>query len=410
MSVRKTIVVLGTLDTRGDAVGYLKDRIESRGHVPRVMDVGVLGDVPFEPDFGRHMVAEAAGTSIEAIVALRHEGRAMSAMAEGAGKILRSLHEEGGVQGVIAAGGSMSTSLALEAIESLPLGLPKLILSTIAFSPLIPPDRVRYDLIMMQWPAGLYGLNRFSRAALDCAAGCISGAAEGFEGPGQRSLKKVVGVTSLGTSQLKYVETLKPELEKRGYEVAVFHSLGMGGKAFEEAVREGLIDVALDLSLVELMDQIKGGATAGSGPRLEAACERGIPLIVGAGAIGHFFWFSGEPLPPELADRKHHRHNQLLTIVVADTEDKRALGRVLAGKLKQARGPTAVVIPMTGWIEGDRHPRSPFHDPEGGRAFADALKAGLPSDIPVVELDGHINDPPFCKTILDLFDRMTGGS
>ena len=403
----KKIIVIGTLDTRGEEIRYLADRIEENGFEPLVMDVGVLGAVPFEPFITRDSVAQAAGTSIEDIIALGHEGKAMSIMAAGTAKIIQRLYDQDQVDGVIAAGGSMSTSLALEAMQTLPMGLPKLILSTIAFSPLVPPDAVCADLSMMLWPAGLYGLNSISERVLDTAAGAISGAAETFRKEKTRS-RKMVGITSLGTSQLKYVETLKPALEERGYDVAVFHTIGMGGKAFEQSIENGLIDVALDLSLVELVDFVNGGATSSGKDRLKAAAKKGIPQIVAAGGIGHFFWFSGKPLPPEFQNRKHHRHNQLLTIVVAEKNDKAKVGELVAERLNQASGPTAVIIPMKGWIEGDRHPKSPFHDKDGGKAFSQALKAKLNPGIRIIELDSHINDAMFCDVVLELFDQLTG--
>ena len=401
----KTIIVIGTLDTRGEEIKYLADKIEEQGHVARVMDVGVLGRPYFVPSISRDEVAEAAGTTIKDIIALHHEGRAMSAMAAGTSKVLKELYDRSKLDGVVAAGGSMSTSLTLEAIQSLPLGVPKLILSTIAFSPLVKPESVCADLSMMLWPAGLYGLNNISRGALNAAAGAISGAADVYEKQPLKK-KKTVGITSLGTSQLKYAETLRPALEKRGYDVAVFHTLGMGGQAYEQAIKDGLIDVALDLSLVELVDEVVGGVTTAGKIRLKAAAEKGIPQIVGAGAIGNFFWFAGRPLPPELKDRKHHRHNQLLTIVFGETGDKAKVGRLVAERLNEAKGPTSVVIPLVGWVEGDRHPKSPLHDPEGGEAFSEALKSNLKPGLKVIELDCHVNDPQFSEAVLNLFDEM----
>ncbi|MBW2139297.1 MAG: Tm-1-like ATP-binding domain-containing protein, partial [Deltaproteobacteria bacterium] len=251
----KKIIVIGTLDTRGEEIGYLAEEIRKRGHDAKVMDVGVLGEVPFKPAIERDQVAQAAGTSIREIIELGHEGRAMSAMAAGVYRILKELHQRRQVDGVIAAGGSMSTSLALEAMQYLPLGLPKVLLSL--------------------WPAGLHGLNRISRNVLRTAAGVIAGAAEARVEE-ERERKKTVGVTSLGTSQQKFIVRLKPALEERGYDVAVFHTLGMGGQAFEQAIRDGLIDVSLDFSLVELMDHVVGGATTSGKIRLKAAAEKGI--------------------------------------------------------------------------------------------------------------------------------------
>jgi uncharacterized protein (UPF0261 family) len=402
---KRIIIVIGTLDTRGEEIGYLSEKIAEKGHESKVMDVGVLGDIPFKPAISRDQVAQAAGTTIKEIIALHHEGRAMTAMAEGASKIIHDFLEKGEVDGVIAAGGSMSTSLALDAMRSLPMGLPKMIVSTIAFSPLVTPESVPADLSMMLWPAGLYGLNEISRKVLSTAAGAIAGAAENFT-KGEEKRKRTVGITSLGTSQLKFVETLKPALEERGYDVAIFHTVGMGGRAYEKAITDGLVDVALDLSLVELVDQVVGGATTSGSIRLQSAGKRGIPQIVGAAGISNFFWFSGKPLPPALADRKHHRHNQLLTIVTAETEEKEKVGELVAERLNNASGPAAVVIPLVGSIEGDRHPKSPFHDPEGGRAFAEGLKSKLKPEIEVIELDAHANDPAFSETILKIFDQV----
>jgi uncharacterized protein (UPF0261 family) len=327
-------------------------------------------------------------------------------MAGGASRIILDLLEMGEVDGVVAAGGSMSTSLALEAMRTLPMGLPKLVLSTIAFSPLVTPESVPPDLTMMLWPAGLYGLNRISRRVLDAAAGAIAGASETFVKVDHK--KKTVGITSMGTSQLRYVQVLKPALEERGYDVAVFHTTGMGGRAFEQAIDNGLIDVALDLALVEIMDEVVGGVTTSGPLRLRSATKRGIPQIVGAGAISNFYWASGKPFPPELSDRKHHRHNQLLTVAVTSTEDKARLGKLVAERLNAGTGPTSVVIPLIGSIEGDRHPKSPFHDPEGGRAFSHGLRSKLREGIEVVDLDAHANDPEFCEKVLEIFDRMVG--
>ena len=403
--MRRTIVVIGTLDTRGEEIKYLADRIAEKGPEARIMDVGVLGHVPIQPSISRDQVAQAAGTTIKDIIAMQHEGRAMSAMSAGASEIIHELLEKGQVDGVIAAGGSMSTSLALETMRSLPLGLPKMIVSTIAFSPLVTPESVPPDLSMMLWPAGLYGLNNISRRILDAAAGAISGAAGTFV-KDDKEKKRCVGITSLGTSQLKYVEMLKPALEERGYDVAVFHTTGMGGRAYEQAIMDGMVHVALDLSLVELVDEVVGGATTSGSLRLLSASKKGIPQIIGAAGISNFFWFSGRPLPTEFSDRKHHRHNQLLTVVLAKTEDKAKVGELVAERLNKATGPVAVVVPLIGSIEGDRHPKSPFHDPEGGRAFSDGLRSKLKPGIEVIELDAHANDPMFAETVLALFDEM----
>ena len=231
----KKIGIIGTLDTKGEQIKYLKGRIEGRGHEVIVIDAGVLGNVFFDPDISRQQVAQASGSSLEEISTLDDEARAIGKMAAGASEIVRKLWATGNLDGLLGLGGTMGTSLALTVMRAVPFHLPKLIVSTCAFASFITPETVSGDLMMMEWPAGLWGLNSMSKGTLDIAAGAISGAAETYHGPEVKG-EKTVGITTLGPSVCTYLNPLKTDLEKKGYEVAAFHTQGIGGRMFEQAI------------------------------------------------------------------------------------------------------------------------------------------------------------------------------
>ena len=407
--MREFIAVIGTLDTRGEEIGYIKDLIEARGHPVVVMDVGVLGEPVFVPEIDHCQVAQACGLSLEEVISLGSEELAMNAMAAGASKIIMDLHVSGKLGGVLAAGGSMGTALALRAMKELPLGVPKLIVSTIAFSPLISPDAVCGDLMMMQWAAGLWGLNSMSKSILRRATAAISAAAEIYRRKEDLKRKPTVGVTSVGSSISKYLRYLKPALEERGYEVGVFHSLGMGGRVLEQAVAEGLIDVVLDLSPQELLSLVVGSPCSAGQGRMEAAGDRGIPQIVALGTrLSVFFWPTWMALPPEFKNRFAVRHNSLTTVVAGSKEEKAAVGKLIAKKLNKAIGPVVVVHPNRDFEEGSEDKRiSPFADPEGKEACVKAVKENIKPSIKFVEIEANINDRAFVDKVLELFDEMT---
>ena len=300
----KSIAIIGTLDTKGDEIRYVKDFIVHRGHEVVVIDVGVIGPPMFEPAVSRQHVAEAAGSNLEEIIGFNSEAKAMNKMAEGTSKIVAELYSRNGLDGVLALGGTMGTSLALTVMGTLPIGLPKLILSTIAFSPLIPVEAIRGDLMMMQWVAGLRGINSINRKVLDTAAGAIAGAAEAFDKKSILKNKIVIGITAMGSTPCKYIGWLQPALERRGYELAVFHATGMGGRMFERAIEDGLIDVAMDLELTELANELCGGVTSAGKHRLEAAGKIGIPQIV-APTVNAIMLATNRPMPRRFQKPSH---------------------------------------------------------------------------------------------------------
>ena len=261
----KTILVVGTYDTKNPELAYMAERIRALGGGVLTMDIGVLGDPAVPVDWSKRDVAAAGGSSIEAATGAGHENAAMQIMARGAAALAADLHRQGRVHGVVILGGTMGTDAALDICQALPLGVPKYVVSTVSFSPLIPPGRLSADIQMILWAGGLYGLNSVCKATLSQAAGAVLGAAQAAEAPaGDRP---VVGMTSLGSGSMHYMLTLKPALEDRGYEVAIFHATGMGGMAFENIAAQGGFCCVMDFTLVELGNRMMGSVVeAGERP------------------------------------------------------------------------------------------------------------------------------------------------
>lgn len=407
---RKRIIVVGTLDTKGAEVLYLKKELEALGTRVAVIDTGVLGEPYFRPTISREEVAQAAGMSLEDVVRLGHEGKAIAKMAKGAAVIAARLHTSGNLHAIVGLGASMGTSLALTVMKALPIGVPKLIVSTIAYSPLIRPDHVCADLMMMQWTGGFWGLNSLSKDVLRKAAQAIVGAAKAYETDHEDERPIRIGVTSMGIRACRYMNYLQPILENKGYELVAFHTDGIGGRVFEQAVSEGLIDAALDLAAFELGNQVCGGLCSAGAHRYEAAAEKGIPQVVAPGGIDTFAIPTDRGIPDALRGRFKHLHNSLMMVIGSIESEREEVGRRMAIKLNRSRGPTAVVIPTGGFSSEDRA-GGLWHCPGGPAAFARGLKGSIAPNIEVVELDCHINEPLFAETTASLLiDMINRGS
>lgn len=397
-----TILLIGTCDTKADEMRFMRGRLEDGGATVLVMDVGVLGQPALAPDVGSAEVARAAGASLEELAAQGDENLAMARMAKGAALLARQLHDEQRIQGVVVLGGTMGTDLGLDVAAALPLGVPKLIVSTVSFSHLIPPERIAPDLMMILWAGGLYGLNCVCQSVLRQAAGAVLGACRALAAP--IYTRPLVGMTSLGKSCLNYMVRLKPALEARGYEVAVFHTTGMGGRAFEALAEQGRFAAVLDLSLQEVSNQVNGSLVNSGAHRLEAAGRAGIPQIVAPGAVDMIDLPTWQALPERYAGRPYHAHNRLIASVTANCDERRRTALHIADKLAQARGPTAFVLPLQGIQEWDR-PGQPLHDAAGHAALVEELRRSLRAPVELSELDAHINDAAFAATVLEVFDR-----
>lgn len=401
MTAAKTILVVGTYDTKDDELSYLADVIRGQGGNVLTMDVSVLGEPAKPADVSKHDVAAAAGQTIAAIIGFGDENRAMQVMAEGAARMTARLHAEGRFDGVLVLGGTMGTDLALDVCAALPPGVPKYIVSTVSFSPLIPADRLAPDIQMILWAGGLYGLNSVCRASLSQAAGAVLGAARAVAAPDRT--RPLIGMTSFGKTVLRYMVALKPALEARGFEVAVFHATGMGGRAFESLAAQGAFACVLDFATQELGNHINGSAiTAGAG-RLTGAGRAGVPQIVAPGCYDLVDLVGWQPVPPPLAGLPSHAHNRLLTSVVLDAEGRRRVARAHCAQLASAKGPTVFLMPLGGCGEWDR-PGNDLHNADGLAAFIGVLRAECPGNVELREVAGHINDAAFVDAALKVFD------
>ena len=397
----KTILVIGTYDTKDDELTFLADVIHAEGGQVITMDVSVLGAPSRSTDYSKHDVAQEAGSSIAAAIASGNENHAMQIMARGAALLAARLLTEGRFDGVIILGGTMGTDLALDVCSAVPLGVPKYIVSTVAFSPLIPAERLAADTQMILWAGGLYGLNSVCKASLSQAAGAVLGAARAAQMPDPD--KPLIGMTSLGTSALKYVMPLKPALEARGYEVAVFHATGMGGRAFESLAGQGAFACVFDLCTQELGNHVNGSNISAGADRLTNAGLNGTPKIVAPGCYDLVDVIGWEPLPDKWSEHMKHEHNRLLTSIVLDDDERRLVARAHSAQLAKATGPVAMLLPEQGLGEWDRA-GADLHNQAGLSAFLLELEQTLPRNVVAHRIECHINDAKFADKALEVFD------
>jgi uncharacterized protein (UPF0261 family) len=399
--LRPCILVVGTCDTKSDEIAYLRAAVQRAGGQALVMDVGVLGQGALQPDIPNTEVAAAAGHTLQQVAGSGDENSAMALMAQGAAALAVALRAQRRIDGLLVLGGTMGTDLALDVANALPLGLPKVVLSTVAHSHLIPPDRVPPDLMMRLWAGGLYGLNRLCKQALAQAAGAAVGAC--LAAQEDRDARPVIGMTSLGSGALTYMKTLKPQLESRGYELAVFHTTGMGGRAFEDLAARGFFAAVMDFSLQELVNHL-GGSSITSGPdRLRGAGRAGVPQIVAPGATDMVDFPAWSEPPPRWAGRAVHAHNRLIASVCIPPDMRREVAREIGARLAPASGPRCLLQPLQG-VEGWDRPGQPMHDPEGLAALNEELPRHLGPGTQHVAVDAHINDEAFADAALAVLD------
>jgi len=397
----KTILLVGTYDTKQEELTFLAGVIEKAGGQVLKMDVGVLGDTDVPVDISKHDVAAAADMKIAEIIALGDENAAMQAMARGAATLAVEARISGRFDGVLALGGSMGTDLALDLCAALPIGVPKYVVSTVAFSPMIPPARLPADIQMILWAGGLHGLSSVCKSALSQAAGAVLGACRTALPPDPG--KPLIGMTSLGLSALTYMARLKPELESRGFEVAIFHATGMGGRAFESLAEQGAFVAVMDFCTQELGNHIHGSSISAGETRLQGASRAGIPQIIAPGCYDLVDVIGWQELAGKWDGYPTHAHNRLITSVVLREADCLMVADAHLERLARATGPTALLLPMGGCGEWDR-PGAELHNPDGLAAFLGRLLSDCPGNVELHQLNAHINDDAFAEAALAVLD------
>ncbi len=409
MSKRKTVLIIATLDTKGPEALFVKKIIEERGLRTLVMDIGTTGESSFSADIPSRKVAEAASRTLPELLSFNDEAKAMAEMAKGAESIVQGIFKTGAFDGAIAIGGSMGSSLALRVFRGLPTGLTKVLLSTVALSDFVTPQSVMNDVVLVQATCDLWGMNRLERRDIKKAALAVASMVEGEEDPSAESAP-LITLTTLGGSFLTYATPVKAALEKKGYEVAVFHSVSssLQGALMERLIREGKVRGVLDLCPQGVLAEIAGSSCCIPG-RVEAASEKGVPQILGPGGLGFFSFGALKDLPERFKGRLTFAHNEIASGIQASVEEMAGTAKMIASRLNKSRGPVVVIIPERGFMEYDR-PGGKLHYPEGRKAFIDALRDNLSPHVEFVSMDCHINDSAYAEKVVDTALRLFKGS
>jgi uncharacterized protein (UPF0261 family) len=390
--MNKRIVILGCLDTKGEEYGYIKRHIEQAGCGTLTIDVGVINPPLFQPDVTRQEVARAAGEDFEALVT---EGptreRISPVMARGAAEIVTKLLSEGKVHGIISCGGTQGSTLAALVMRELPVGFPKVLVSTMASGNTAHLVGTK-DITMMFSVADIMGLNRVSRQILGRAAGAVAGmAAVTIEA--QKEEQPLIAITTVGITTPGAMKA-KEVFTDAGFDTIVFHAVGTGGRAMESLMEAGQINGVLDLATIEVIQQMLGGYLAATEERMTVATRLGLPQVICPGGVTCNTYGPPETIPEKFRGRQFVRHSALYTNVRTNADELRALAEEQAKRVNPGKGPIEWFIPLRGFcsysVEG-----GPLHNPEADRAYVQTLKETLRKDIPVHIRDLDINDPSF---------------
>jgi uncharacterized protein (UPF0261 family) len=408
--VAKTIALLGALDTKEDDFAFVRSEIERRGHRALLIDVGVLGGPQqLRPDVTRNDVAAAGGSQLRDLVARQDRGEAVTAMARGAAIQLRRLFDAGKIDAVMAMGGGAGTTIGAEAMRGLAIGVPKLLVSTVASGNTEPYIGLS-DIVMMPAVADIAGLNRISRGVYARAAGAICGMADAATAA-RASDRPLVAATMFGVTT-PCVLRARERLEAAGCEVVVFHATGAGGRTMEQLITDGLVDAVLDITTTEWADELVGGILSAGSHRLEAAANKRIPQVVSVGALDMANFGAPETIPAKFKDRRLYRHNALNTLLRTNAAESAELGRIIAEKLNRVTSAAVLLLPLRGMSALDA-PGKDFDDPQARAALYDALRTNVDrKKVEVRDVDCHINDPDFAdmaaSTLLDLLAQSRG--
>jgi uncharacterized protein (UPF0261 family) len=397
-----TVVLLGTLDTKGKEYDFLRDRVRDHGVEVILIDAGIMGEPLAEPDVTRGEVAAAVGADVDALAAAGDRGVAVETMAEGAAAVVSRLYADGRVDGILGLGGSGNSALVTQAMRALPVGVPKLMVSTVASGDTRPYVGA-VDIAMMYSVVDIAGINRISAQIMTNAAGMIAGAVQSRV-PDLGEDRPLIGASMFGVTTPS-VTTARERLEELGYEVLVFHATGTGGQSMEALAKGGFLTGILDVTTTELADELVGGVLSAGPDRLEAAGALGLPQVVSLGALDMVNFGPRETVPERFADRNLYVHNPTITLMRTTPEECLELGREIGRKLSAATGPTALFIPLKGVsmiaVEGQV-----FYDPDADAALLEGLHETLGPNVEVHELDLDVNDPDFAIAMADRLHEL----
>ena len=398
----KTIVLAGALDTKGADYLFVKALIEARGHTALVVDYGVLGDPPFAPDVSNDEVAGAGGSSIAHLRAAQDKTEAMRAMTDGLRAVVQRLHDEGRLDGILAMGGGGGTAIATAAMRGLPVGVPKLMVTTVASGDVAPYVGTA-DITMMPSIVDVSGLNRLSRRIYANAAGAICGMVEA-EAPPSGADRPLIAASMFGNTTAA-VTRAQAILEEAGYEVLVFHATGTGGRTMEALIAGGFIAGVLDITTTELADHVCGGVLSAGPERMLAAARAGVPAVLAPGCVDMVNFWGRATVPEKYESRNLYEWNSNITLMRTTEEENRLIGELIAAAANTSTGPVAILLPLQGVSQLDS-PGGQFWDPAADGACYDAIRANLKPGIPIHDIDCNINDPEFADKATELLLEM----
>jgi uncharacterized protein (UPF0261 family) len=402
------VLLIGTLDTKGAEVAFVRDRLREAGVAVLVLDAGVQGAPAFAADVPRERVFAAAGEGVDALRQAADRGRAVEAAARGAAAVAVELHRQGRLDGVLGLGGSAGTTIGTAAMRALPFGVPKLMVSTMA-SGQVRPYVGQSDLCLMHSVVDVSGLNRVSRRVFANAAAAMAGMIRRpGAAPDAAGDRPLVTATMFGVTT-PCVEAARRIVEQNGYETLVFHATGIGGRTMEAFIADGLVAGVLDLTTTELADELAGGVLSAGPDRLTAAALRGTPQVISLGALDMVNFGPPETLPEKYRGRLFHQHNPTVTLMRTTPEENDRLGTEIAHKASAARGPTAVLVPLRGVSALDRA-GGPFWLPAADAALFQSLRNWISPHVDLVELDLHVNDPAFADAAVRTLLRLMGAT
>jgi len=397
----KTVVLAGALDTKGAEFDYVRQAILRAGPQVLTVDFGVLGEPAFRPDVGRDEVARAGSGDLERWRSGAHKDEAMAGMAAGLAVVVRRLFDEGRLDGILAMGGSGGTSIATTAMRTLPVGVPKLMVSTVGGGDVSAYAGTK-DITFMPSIVDVAGFNRISRRIYSNAAGAIAGmvAAE----PPAAAQAPMIAASMFGNTTTA-VDFARARLEREGYEVLVFHATGTGGRTMEDLVRDGYFEGVLDLTTTELADEVCGGVMSAGPDRGQAAPASGVPAVLVPGCVDMANFGAPDTMPARYAGRRLYKWNPNVTLLRTNVAENERIGEMLADAANAATGPVAILLPLRGVSMLDS-PGGEFWDPAADHACFRALHSHLKLSVPVHEIDANINDEAFAQRAADLLLDM----
>lgn len=398
----KPVVLVGSLDTKGDEFQFVRDLIQAQGLATILVDFGVLADPVVQADIASDVVAHAGGTSLSDLRQKEDKTLAMRTMTAGLTHIVADLFAQGRLGGILGMGGGGGTSIATAAMRGLPTGVPKLMVSTVAGGDVAQYVGTR-DITMMPSVVDVAGLNSISRQIYANAAGAMAGMVKA-ELADIEEEKPLITASMFGNTT-ECVTRARQHLEGKGYEVLVFHATGTGGRTMEALIADGYITASLDITTTELADEVCGGVLSAGPERMLAAAQAGIPTVLVPGCIDMANFWGRDTVPEKYQQRKLYEWNPDITLLRTNAEENTRIGEMIANAANQSAGPVVILIPLQGVSQLDS-PGGEFWDPPANEACFKAVKDNLKESIPVIELDYNINDPEFADKAVELLLEM----